>query len=70
MDGSLLHGASYISASGETKVWVNVDLVQTLNIGARLDIATQKKVSEWQVSKTKLVVPYFTVFREVLRITM
>ena len=38
-------GASYIRASGEKKkkVWVNVDVVQTLNIGVRLDLATQKK---------------------------
>ena len=36
-------GASYIRASGGTKVWVNVDVVQTLNIGARLDLAAQKK---------------------------
>ena len=34
-------GASYDRFSGEAKLWVNGAVVQTLNIGAGLELATQ-----------------------------
>ena len=37
-------GASYDRGSGEAKRWVNGALVQTLNIGAGLDLATQDSI--------------------------
>ena len=37
-------GASYDGASGDAKLWVNGELVQTLNIGAHLDLATQDSI--------------------------
>ena len=38
-------GASYDGGSGDAKLWVNGAVVQTLNIGAGLDLATR---SEWE----------------------
>ena len=40
--------ASYDSDSGDAKLWVNGTVVQTLNIGAGLDLATQDSPSEWE----------------------
>ena len=37
-------GASYDRSSGEAKLWVNGAVVQTLNIGAGLELATQDSV--------------------------
>ena len=37
-------GASYDRGSGNAKLWVNGAVVQTLNIGAGLDLATQDNV--------------------------
>ena len=37
-------GASYNRSSGEAKLWVNGAVVQTLNIGAGLELATQDSV--------------------------
>ena len=37
-------GASYDSGTGEAKLWVNGAVVQTLNIGAGLDLATQDSI--------------------------
>ena len=37
-------GASFDRSSGEAKLWVNGEVVQTRNIGARLDLATQDKI--------------------------
>ena len=37
-------GASYDCSSGEAKLWVNGAVVQTLNIGAGLELATQDSV--------------------------
>ena len=37
-------GASYDRDSGDAKLWVNGTVVQTLNIGAGLDLATQDPV--------------------------
>ena len=37
-------GASYDRSSGEAKLWVNGAVVQTLNIGAGLELATQDSI--------------------------
>ena len=37
-------GASYDRSSGEAKLWVNGAVVQTLNIGAGLELATQGSI--------------------------
>ena len=37
-------GASYDGSSGKAKLWVNGEVVQTLNIGAQLDLATQDNI--------------------------
>ena len=37
-------GASYDQASGDAKLWVDGVVVQTLNIGANLQLATQDSV--------------------------
>ena len=37
-------GASYDRSSGEAKLWVNGAVVQTLNIGAGLELATQDRI--------------------------
>ena len=37
-------GASYGRGTGEAKLWVNGVMVQTLNIGAGLDLATQDPI--------------------------
>ena len=37
-------GASYDRSSGEAKLWVNGAAVQTLNIGAGLELATQDSI--------------------------
>ena len=37
-------GASYNRSSGEAKLWVNGAVVQTLNIGAGLELATQDSI--------------------------
>ena len=37
-------GASYDGSSGDAKLWVNGAVVQTLNIGAGLDLATQDNI--------------------------
>ena len=37
-------GASYDGGSGDAKLWVNGTVVQTLNIGAGLDLATQDNI--------------------------
>ena len=37
-------GASYDRGTGEAKLWVNGAVVQTLNIGAGLDLATQDSI--------------------------
>ena len=38
-------GASYDRFSGEAKLWVNGAVVQTLNIGAGLELATQDRIT-------------------------
>ena len=38
-------GASYDRSSGEAKLWVNGAVVQTLNIGAGLELATQDSIT-------------------------
>ena len=38
-------GASYDRCSGEAKLWVNGAVVQTLNIGAGLELATQDRIT-------------------------
>ena len=43
-DGWKFVGASYDQASGEAKLWVDGKAVQTLNIGANLQLATQDNV--------------------------
>ena len=37
-------GASYDGGSGDAKLWVNGAVVQTLNIGAGMDLATQDNI--------------------------
>ena len=37
-------GASYDRGSGEAKLWVDGNVVQTLNIGASLELATQDPI--------------------------
>ena len=37
-------GASYDGATGDAKLWVFGEVVQTLNIGAHLDLATQDNI--------------------------
>ena len=37
-------GASYDGGSGDARLWVNGAVVQTLNIGAGLDLATQDNI--------------------------
>ena len=37
-------GASYDGGSGDAKLWVNEAVVQTLNIGAGMDLATQDNI--------------------------
>ena len=37
-------GASYDQANGDAKLWVDGKVVQTLNIGANLQLATQDSV--------------------------
>ena len=49
LNGSLVDewnfvGASYDRSSGEAKLWVNGAVVQTLNIGAGLELATQDSI--------------------------
>ena len=43
-DGWKFVGASYDQASGDAKLWVDGYVVQTLNIGANLQLATQDGV--------------------------
>ena len=43
-DGWKFVGASYDQANGDAKLWVNGKAVQTLNIGANLQLATQDNV--------------------------
>ena len=43
-DGWKFVGASYDQASGDAKLWVDGKVVQTLNIGANLQLATQDSV--------------------------
>ena len=43
-DGWKFVGASYDQASGNAKLWVDGKVVQTLNIGANLQLATQDSV--------------------------
>ena len=43
-DGWKFVGASYDQANGDAKLWVNGTAVQTLNIGANLQLATQDNV--------------------------
>ena len=43
-DGWKFVGASYDQASGDAKLWVDGNVVQTLNIGANLHLATQDSV--------------------------
>ena len=44
MGGWKFVGASYDRCSGEAKLWVNGAVVQTLNIGAGLELATQESI--------------------------
>ena len=43
-DGWKFVGASYDQANGDAKLWVDGKVVQTLNIGANLELATQGSV--------------------------
>ena len=43
-DGWKFVGASYDQANGDAKLWVNGTAVQTVNIGANLQLATQDNV--------------------------
>ena len=43
-DGWKFVGASYDQANGDAKLWVDGKVVQTLNIGANLQLATQDSV--------------------------
>ena len=43
-DGWKFVGASYDQANGNAKLWVDGEVVQTLNIGANLQLATQDSV--------------------------
>ena len=43
-DGWKFVGASYDQANGDAKLWVDEKVVQTLNIGANLELATQGSV--------------------------
>ena len=53
-------GASYDSGSGDVKLWVNGAVVQTLNITAGLDLATQDnirmgvKTGDWRYFKGRI----------------
>ena len=44
-DGWRFVGASYDQASGDARLWVDGNVVQTLNIGANLRLATQDSVA-------------------------
>ena len=43
-DGWLFVGASYDQANGDAKLWVDGKAVQTVNVGANLQLATQDNV--------------------------
>ena len=53
-------GASYDSATGDAKLWVNGTAVKTLNIGTGLDLATQDsirmgaKIGDWRHFKGRI----------------
>ena len=59
-DGWKFVGASYDQASGDQKLWVDGKMVQTSNIGANLQLATQDsvrmgvKIGDWRYFKGRI----------------